>query len=99
MNKDRAKTGFARDSQLPSFQDYLAIARFDHWFKNVFVLPGVAVAIGVGADFTWQSAEALILALIATGFIASANYTINEYLDAEFDRFHPSSPHAPLLRV
>ena len=30
-----------------------------------------------------------VLAVIATCFIASANYTINEWLDSEFDRHHP----------
>ena len=25
--------------------DYVAIARFDHWFKNVFMLPGVVLSL------------------------------------------------------
>ena len=61
----------------------------DHWFKNVFVLPGVAVALAVGASLGWTQALDLLFALIATSLIASANYTINEYLDAESDRHHP----------
>ena len=32
-------------SSLLSIAPYIAIARFDHWFKNVFVVPGIIVAI------------------------------------------------------
>jgi len=75
--------------------DYVAIARPDHWFKNIFVLPGVAVAIAVGGSFDTQSFTTLVLALFATSLIASANYTINEYLDAEFDQHHPVKSSRP----
>ena len=30
---------------------YIKIARFDHWFKNIFVLPGVAFAIALSPNF------------------------------------------------
>ena len=68
---------------------YIQIARPDHWFKNVFVLPGIALGLlmsgrGLAAP-VWPS----IAALVATCMIASANYTINEFLDAEYDRHHP----------
>jgi len=29
-----------------SWRGHVAIARVDHWFKNVFVLPGIVVALG-----------------------------------------------------
>lgn len=77
------------------YRAYVAIARPDHWFKNVFVLPGVAVAMAVGAEFSVATVVLLLSALLATGLIASANYTINEYLDAEFDRFHPVKSRRP----
>ena len=31
----------------PTLRGHLRIARVDHWFKNVFVLPGIIAAIGV----------------------------------------------------
>jgi 4-hydroxybenzoate polyprenyltransferase len=70
------------------------IARVDHWFKNVFVLPGVVVALG----FAPLRADAatiqvflirLVLGLVAVCLVASSNYVINEILDAPFDRHHP----------
>lgn len=71
-------------------QDYLAMMRPDYWLKNIFIFPGLLFALALyrtPLDF------ALFLnvtgGLIAAILLASANYVINEYLDAEFDRFHP----------
>jgi decaprenyl-phosphate phosphoribosyltransferase len=73
-----------------SFRDYLAIARPDHWIKNIFVLPGAALAIGLSQSVDWISTfERVAVAIIASCLLASANYTINEWLDAETDRHHP----------
>jgi len=73
--------------QSPVLRAYIGIARPDHWIKNIFMIPGLAFA-WVVAPHT-ESLLALPGALVALCLIASANYTINEYLDAEFDRFHP----------
>ncbi|WP_419908177.1 UbiA prenyltransferase family protein [Hoeflea sp.] len=74
----------------------VAIARPDHWFKNVFMLPGAALAFAVNpALATPSSVASLIVGIIAVCLIASANYTINEWLDAEFDRHHPVKRHRP----
>ena len=37
----------------------------------------------------------VLAAFVATSLVASANYTINEWLDAEFDRFHPTKHARP----
>ena len=76
---------------------YLQIARFDHWFKNVFVLPGVAVAAFAepaiwSVDLLWR----VLVALLATGFLASSNYVINELMDAEKDAAHPVKKNRPV---
>jgi 4-hydroxybenzoate polyprenyltransferase len=71
----------------PTIRAYVGIARPDHWIKNIFMIPGAAFA-WVVAPHT-ESLFAPLAALVALCLIASANYTINEYLDAEFDRFHP----------
>jgi decaprenyl-phosphate phosphoribosyltransferase len=68
---------------------YLALMRPDHWFKNVFALPGVAFAsllAHISLDvFVWR----LLTGMASLCLVASANYVINEWLDAEYDRFHP----------
>jgi len=77
------------------------IARVDHWFKNVFVLPGVVVALG----FAPLSADAsavetfllrLVLGLVAVCLVASSNYVLNEVMDAPFDRHHPEKSQRPV---
>jgi 4-hydroxybenzoate polyprenyltransferase len=81
-------------------RSYIQIARPDHWIKNIFVLPGAAAAYAVAPH---DAGLAHILAVLAIGLIsvcltASANYTINEYLDAAFDRFHPLKKNRPGAR-
>jgi len=70
---------------------YIQIARPDHWFKNIFVIPGiVAASIMVPGSVEPNTlALRIVLATISVCLVASANYTINEYLDAEYDRLHP----------
>lgn len=69
---------------------YVEIARPDHWFKNIFMLPGMALACffdpGVCAPGLWLSA---LLGVVSTCLTASSNYTLNEILDAPRDRHHP----------
>lgn len=76
-------------TETSSMNDYLRIARIDHWFKNLFVLPGVAVAaLLTETEFSTFFAP-LLIAILSTCLVASANYVINEWLDRDFDRHHP----------
>lgn len=78
-----------------SAKNYFYLLRVDHWFKNIFMLPGVALAVILTdisfSEITWP----LLIGLLSVCFIASANYVINEWLDAEFDRHHPVKKHRP----
>ncbi|MEM6850463.1 MAG: UbiA prenyltransferase family protein [Pseudomonadota bacterium] len=74
---------------------YIAIARPDHWFKNVFVLPGAALGVLAAGSLEPMMVVNVIVCLVATCLTASANYTINEWLDAEFDRHHPVKKNRP----
>lgn len=75
--------------------DHIAIARPDHWFKNIFMLPGAALAVVLSASAAPDVVLPLLAGLISTCLITSANYTINERLDAAFDRHHPVKKHRP----
>ena len=79
--------------------NYVSIARPDHWFKNIFMLPGIALAIILdNVSFGPQLILDLVIAIIATCAVASANYTINEWLDAETDKFHPIKKSRPSVQ-
>ena len=79
-------------------KNYIKIARPDHWVKNAFILPGVAIAILLtDYVFSVNTIVKLIVGFFATCFIASANYVINEWLDAEFDKFHPTKKFRPVV--
>src|SRR4051812_20638295 len=80
----------ARVKGRATIRGHLAICRIDHWFKNVFVLPGVVAAVGldrshVAADFWFR----LGAGLLSVCLVASSNYVVNEVLDAPSDLSHP----------
>ncbi len=72
--------------------EYLKIARPDHWLKNVFIVFGhvVAWALVPAVPFNAATIWLAALSLLPACLIASANYIINEILDAPFDRLHPT---------
>lgn len=72
--------------------EYLKICRPDHWLKNVFILFGHVVALALVLDFEFDSQilRMALLSLIPACLIASANYILNEILDAPFDAMHPT---------
>ena len=74
---------------------YVKIARIDHWIKQLFVLPGVIVAMFLCKE--QPNIATVAGAFFATCFIASANYVINEWLDAEFDKYHPTKKNRPVV--
>src|SRR5580698_6570378 len=84
------KAGADAVVQRATLRGHISIARIDHWFKNVFVFPGIIAAIGVDRDHIAPNiAERIVIGLISVCLVASSNYVINEVLDAPSDRAHP----------
>lgn len=69
--------------------DYVRIGRPDHWLKHVIIAPGVILAAVLAGPATSDIYRNILIGLVSACLVASANYTINEWLDAEFDRHHP----------
>ena len=80
--------------------EYLKVLRADHWLKNIFIFFGHLVAIALLPDEVPQNkvelAARIVLSLVPACLIASANYIINEILDAPFDRMHPTKRLRPV---
>ncbi|MFV2005283.1 MAG: UbiA prenyltransferase family protein [Gammaproteobacteria bacterium] len=76
---------------------YLQIARIDHWFKNIFMLPGIVIALYLDQG-VWNAAliPRLALAILLVGLVASSYYVLNEILDAETDKKHPEKCKRPV---
>ena len=86
-----------RDAAAPkapaTLADYVRIARFDHMTKHVFIVPGIVLAALLRGPARTEGATDMAFN-VAVGFlaavaVASANYVINEWLDRDFDRYHP----------
>jgi len=76
---------------------YVQIARVDHWFKNVFMILGVVLAMFYEPSVaSWPSVVPLFIAVLATCLVASSNYVLNELLDGPNDLLHPEKRFRPV---
>jgi len=91
VSNSESVSGRPEAAARPSLLGHVQIVRLDHWFKNVFVLPGTVVALSAEPQLaTLHLLMQFAIGLLAIGLICSSNYTLNELLDAPFDRLHPS---------
>ena len=77
---------------------HVRIMRVDHWIKNLFMFPGVVLALAfearnLNSEINFAMFVSVGVGFCALCFISSANYVINEYLDREKDRIHPLKGH------
>lgn len=85
------------DKKNPNYlKGHFQICRLDHWIKNVFILPGLFIAISIyPQSLHWSLLTSILIGFLAAGLIASSNYVINEILDAPFDALHPTKCQRP----
>jgi decaprenyl-phosphate phosphoribosyltransferase len=77
--------------------DYVAIARPDHWVKNVFALPGIAAALALDPSSLQEGLWIpVVIGFASLCLVASSNYVLNETLDAPTDRYHPEKWQRPI---
>jgi len=88
-----------------NLKPYISIARPDHWFKNIFMLPGIVLVVWYLRETTggaWGEILGqinwikVLIGIAATCLVASSNYVINEVLDAPYDRLHPEKATRPV---
>src|SRR4051794_34963923 len=74
----------------PTLLGHIEISRIDHWFKNVFIIPGgVAAAAMDPQHIAPHLLQRSLVGLASVCLVASSNYVINEVLDAPSDLAHP----------
>ena len=73
--------------------DLIAVARPEQWSKHIFILPGLLIGAALTGEQVGLAEVAVGLA--AACVLASANYVLNEWLDASFDRHHPLKGNRP----
>ncbi|MEE9561717.1 MAG: UbiA family prenyltransferase [Thermoanaerobaculia bacterium] len=78
--------------------DYVALARPDHWVKHVFILPGVVLALVLHDKSFGDVLIPVLVGFASAAAIASANYVLNEWLDAHSDAHHPIKSERPAVR-
>jgi decaprenyl-phosphate phosphoribosyltransferase len=81
-------------------KDYWTASRLDHWVKQLFILPGIVLAWILGSNHVAAFQlliVPIILGLIATSLVASANYLLNEWLDSGYDKHHPLKSGRPFV--
>lgn len=77
---------------------YIQLLRVGHWFKNLFLVFGVLLAVWY-TETNFLKAELLVKivgALILASFISSANYIVNQLADTEFDAQHIEKKDRPI---
>jgi 4-hydroxybenzoate polyprenyltransferase len=76
---------------------HISVARPDHWFKNVFMLLGIVLAcLYYPQEVSHLRPGLLLWGLVSVCLVASSNYVVNELLDANTDRHHPTKRFRPI---
>jgi decaprenyl-phosphate phosphoribosyltransferase len=75
---------------------HIRILRLDHCIKQIFILPGIVLAIAItGRPIDREFISNVLIGMLAATLISSSNYVLNEMLDAPFDRIHPTKCSRP----
>lgn len=90
MTEDALPLTTGSGSNKGSFGHYMALARFDHVTKHVFIIPGLILAYALREPPLDGALKSIVVGFASAFAVASANYVLNEWLDRKSDAHHPS---------
>jgi 4-hydroxybenzoate polyprenyltransferase len=82
---------------------YLRALRLERWPRSAAIILGTAAFFFLNRDFLssvqpLRAVVLLALSFLLTWAISTANYIVNEIVDAPYDVHHPAKRHRPLVR-
>lgn len=77
-------------------RDLLSVFRPARVYRNLFMILGAILALGVTDNNLLESFPTIIVSFISLSLMTSGNYGINEILDLETDRAHPQKKNRSL---
>ena len=72
------------------------ISRPDHFIKHLFIIPGIFFAILLIPEYGINYLD-IFFGFFSSFLIASSNYAINEFLDRNYDKYHPNKKNRVLV--
>lgn len=87
----------SHDRHHASLRDYILMARPDYWVKHIFIVPGIVFGLLLGSHATAPDPVRLLLGFVVAALVSSANYVLNEWLDAQSDAHHPTKSSRPAV--
>jgi 4-hydroxybenzoate polyprenyltransferase len=86
------------DPRAPTWRDYVALARPDHWVKHILIVPGMVLASMFRPERITEHLADIVVGMLSAAVIASANYVLNEWLDRPFDAQNPRKANRPAVQ-
>ena len=74
------------------------ISRPDHFIKHLFIIPGIFFAVLLAPNNQLNLFNCF-LGFLSSFLIASGNYAMNEYLDKDYDKYHPKKKFRSLVNI
>ena len=78
--------------------DFWRISRPDNITKHVFIIPGIFLAL-IYQPFQIEHLQSIFIGILSSVLAASANYTINEFIDHKTDKYHPLKKNRTLNKI
>lgn len=78
-----------KKGKIKMIKPYISLARIDNWSKNLLMLAGAGIAYVLGGASLDVNTTVILLTFFSLCFASSANYVLNESIDADSDKHHP----------